>query len=71
MEEYYLLDTANIKKKHFPMCNETDMLFVMSCGRFFVVCADNVNCVTPFGFAVTGKRALIIDCISHPVLKEH
>ena len=29
-----------------------------------------VNCVTPFGVAVTGKLALIMDCISHPVLEE-
>ena len=49
------------------------MLCVMSCGHLFLVCANlyiNVNCVTPFGVAITGKPALIIDCISHPAVEE-
>ena len=29
-----------------------------------------INCVIPFGVAVTDKPALIIDCISHPGLEE-
>ena len=50
------------------------MFSVMSCGHLFLVCAIlvYVNCVTPFGVAITDKPALtiIIDCISHPALKE-
>ena len=39
----------------------------MSCGRIFLVWAIlvYVNCVTPFGVAITDKSALTIDCISH------
>ena len=29
-----------------------------------------MSSVTPFGFPVTGKLALMMDCISHPVLEE-
>ena len=46
------------------------LCIVVASSKYAPTYIISVNCVTPFGVAITDKPALTIDCIIHPALEE-